>query len=764
MGDSATNPPDAPDPSSDFSHDDICDLPQSSDPSVRFETVTSSREDEDFTSFAVSAKTKLTPTALAVDESNVANDAEKKRHYQYVTPQDFDLLKVIGMGAFGKVLQVKYKSSQQILAMKVISKRILNRKNSSYVENIHAEKDILTKIRYPFIVNMHCSFQTKEKLFIIMDFLAGGELFLRLGREGIFLEPTARFYIAEIVLALEHLHARGILHRDLKPENILLGADGHLCLTDFGLAKDFGWDHNDMSSREDEKTLTICGTQEYMAPEMVARKGYSKAADWWSLGCIAYEMLSGDPPFSSKKGAKDLFNKIMKDRVRMPEGSSKEACVLLKGLLKKNATARLGATKGTYLEVGGVTQVKQLDFFKQIDWRLLEMKEVDPPLTSDVENDHDLRHFFDEFTNMALPRSVKEMSEDDFQPRRCKSDAFRGFSFVHSDFNLPDRTEEHQSNYWNNVEEDGESLSEAASSMNCADDETIATTQTAKMTPALESTPENGVLPTKKKRIRKKKKKTPQVDGSVRASNTNAMSESNSTAKIGNNELTEESSQDVVRPTIPGAEKLGKAFERKNNISNQPSMNKEEKVEPLPNVPLSAKTDQTKTATTPKWETVSKPKNQAIKKTVSSHKWEKVGTSSINKPSVEKWDTVPQKKKNFAAVGQFPSKTSLPSQLAFIAAPQAVLKPQLLGKTAPKPLSQYPSNDWRNHKLEPRQKERSFKSTDVWPSLGAFPKLGESTGGVVGQSKASSTGSDSLGSWAKSTRVASATKPWGPKR
>lgn len=319
MGDSATHSSDAPDPSNDFSHEDICDLPQSRGP----ELATSSREDEDFTSFAVSATltggthkkgnddgdnnitsgtnltvikqkeeidvdsknnysksasgcdirtknestnmTMLTPTAPAVDESNVANDAEKKRHYRYVTPQDFELLKVIGMGAFGKVLQVKYKSSQQILAMKVISKRILNRKkSSSYIENIHAEKDILTKIRHPFIVNMHCSFQTKEKLFIIMDFLAGGELFLRLGREGIFLEPTARFYIAEIVLALEHLHARGILHRDLKPENILLGADGHLCLTDFGLAKDFGWDHNDSnkSSREDEKTLTICGTQE----------------------------------------------------------------------------------------------------------------------------------------------------------------------------------------------------------------------------------------------------------------------------------------------------------------------------------------------------------------------------------------------------------------------------------------------------------------------------------------------------------------------
>jgi len=211
---------------------------------------------------------------------NINNDDDIKSK-RYVTPQDFDLLKVIGMGAFGKVLQVKNKQTKQILAMKVISKRLLKRK-TSYVENVQAEREILTKVNHPFIVTMHCSFQTKEKLFIIMDFLAGGELFLRLGREGIFLEKTAAFYIAEIVLALEHLHSKGILHRDLKPENILLSLDGHLCITDFGLAKDFQWDDGEV--KEDGKALTVCGTQEYMAPEMVARKGYGKAADWWSLG------------------------------------------------------------------------------------------------------------------------------------------------------------------------------------------------------------------------------------------------------------------------------------------------------------------------------------------------------------------------------------------------------------------------------------------------------------------------------------------------
>jgi serine/threonine protein kinase len=149
---------------------------------------------------------------------------------RFVTPKDFELLKVIGMGAFGKVLQVRNKRSKKILAMKVISKRLLRRK-AGLIENVQAERNILTKVRHPFVVSMHCSFQTKEKLFIIMDFLAGGELFLRLGREGIFLEKTAAFYLAEILLALDHLHQHGVLHRDLKPENILLGSVSKLQLS-----------------------------------------------------------------------------------------------------------------------------------------------------------------------------------------------------------------------------------------------------------------------------------------------------------------------------------------------------------------------------------------------------------------------------------------------------------------------------------------------------------------------------------------------------
>lgn len=198
------------------------------------------------------------PTSSGADESNDKTDN------RYVTPKDFELLKVIGMGAFGKVLQVRNKQSKQILAMKIISKRQL-RKSAGCIENVQAERNILQRVNHPFVVKMHCSFQSREKLFILMDFLAGGELFLRLGREGIFLEKDAAFYLAETISALDHLHTLGILHRDLKPENILLCNDGHICLTDFGLAKDFGTHWSDFDGSDDqERARTICGTKEYM--------------------------------------------------------------------------------------------------------------------------------------------------------------------------------------------------------------------------------------------------------------------------------------------------------------------------------------------------------------------------------------------------------------------------------------------------------------------------------------------------------------------
>lgn len=399
------------------------------------------------------AAATIAASKLPLEETPPADPRKR-----FVTAKDFELLTVVGMGAFGKVLQVKNRRSGQILAMKVISKRLLQRK-AGYIENIQAERNILTRVKHPFVVTMHCSFQTREKLFIVMDFLAGGELFLRLGREGIFLEKDAAFYLGEIILGVDHLHSLGILHRDLKPENILLGHDGHICLTDFGLAKELSAEDG-----EGGRASTICGTMEYMAPEMVARKGYGKAADYWSLGCIAYEMLKGLPPFSSKQGSKELFRKIMSEKVKMPPGSSATACKLLKGLLNRNPDARLGTSRSTMFEIGGVAALKQCPFFEKLDWVKLEKKELTPPYDSSVDNHTDLRHFHNEFTSMPLPRSVREMTESDM-PRRIDSHKFRGFSFIQEEFSLPTRDENEVEKYWNEqAEGDGESDSEVASS------------------------------------------------------------------------------------------------------------------------------------------------------------------------------------------------------------------------------------------------------------------------------------------------------------
>ncbi|KAL3925235.1 MAG: hypothetical protein SGILL_000548 [Bacillariaceae sp.] len=280
-------------------------------------------------------------------------------------------------------------------------------------------------------------------------------------------------------------------------ENILLRDDGHICLTDFGLAKDFGSDWNDQEGDEDqERATTICGTQEYMSPEMVANKGYGKAADYWSLGCITYEMLNGLPPFSSKKGSKELFRKIMSEKVKMPPGSTAAACKLLKGLLNRNPDARLGAARSKMFEVGGVSGLKQSPFFAKIDWIKLRNRELPPPYALSVDHDEDVQHFHTEFTDMPLPQSVHQMSQEEWKPRRVQSDTFRGFSFVQGDFVLPDRDADELDIYWRSTaEEDAESDSDIAS--NKAE---------AKQPPA---EPEKKKRPPRK---RKKKKKNNNTD------------------------------------------------------------------------------------------------------------------------------------------------------------------------------------------------------------------------------------------------------------
>ncbi|WOL16331.1 serine/threonine-protein kinase AtPK2/AtPK19-like [Canna indica] len=297
---------------------------------------------------------------------------------------DFESLKLVGKGAFGKVFQVRKRGTSEIYAMKVMRKdKIMENNHAEYMK---AERDILTKVDHPFIVQLRYSFQTKYKLYLVLDFVNGGHLFFQLYHHGLFREDLARIYTAEIVSAVSHLHANGIMHRDLKPENILLDADGHAMLTDFGLAKEFD---------ENTRSNSLCGTVEYMAPEIVLGKGHDKAADWWSVGILLFEMLTGKPPFISSNREK-MQQKIMREKIKLPAYLSSEAHSLIKGLLQKEASKRLGCG------LGGSKEIKNHKWFKSINWRKLEAREIQPSFRPNVTGKSCIANFDERWTSMPV--------------------------------------------------------------------------------------------------------------------------------------------------------------------------------------------------------------------------------------------------------------------------------------------------------------------------------------------------------------------------
>ncbi|ETI52410.1 AGC protein kinase [Phytophthora nicotianae P1569] len=335
----------------------------------------------------------VAPASPASSDSTSSLSTDTSGSKRPVGPQDFDLLCVIGQGAFGKVIQVRHQPTDEILAMKIVSNKYIVQHNS--VSYLQAERDIMTKINHPFLISLRYAFQTKSNVYLVMPFVAGGELFHHLHKEGLLLESSAKFYAAEMVLALEHLHSKGIIHRDLKPENVLLGADGHIRLTDFGLAKEM--------ADEDDSTSTMCGTNEYMPPEMIRRKAYNQAVDWWALGALIYEMVTGYPPFRHKN-RKKLHHKILNEKLPLPKWLGSDTHSILKQLLERNVDKRLGSGKSTMFQVKGVQAIKKHAFFKGIDWGLLEEKKVQPPILPNVLSNTDTTYFSEEFTTQDVGR------------------------------------------------------------------------------------------------------------------------------------------------------------------------------------------------------------------------------------------------------------------------------------------------------------------------------------------------------------------------
>ncbi|XP_023585775.1 serine/threonine-protein kinase Sgk1 isoform X2 [Trichechus manatus latirostris] len=301
----------------------------------------------------------------------------------HAKPSDFHFLKVIGKGSFGKVLLARHKAEEAFYAVKVLQKKAILKKKEE--KHIMSERNVLLKnVKHPFLVGLHFSFQTADKLYFVLDYINGGELFYHLQRERCFLEPRARFYAAEIASALGYLHSLNIVYRDLKPENILLDSQGHIVLTDFGLCKE-NIEHNGTTS-------TFCGTPE--------------------------------PPFYSRNTA-EMYDNILNKPLQLKPNITNSARHLLEGLLQKDRTKRLGA-KDDFIEI------KNHIFFSLINWDDLINKKITPPFNPNVSGPSDLRHFDPEFTEEPVPSSIGKSPDSILITASVKeaAEAFLGFSYA----------------------------------------------------------------------------------------------------------------------------------------------------------------------------------------------------------------------------------------------------------------------------------------------------------------------------------------------
>ncbi|WKA06924.1 hypothetical protein VitviT2T_024802 [Vitis vinifera] len=325
---------------------------------------------------------------MADEDSPVEDDAVRSLRASPINPsckdrtsiEDFEILKPISRGAFGRVFLARKRATGDLFAIKVLKKADMIRKNA--VESILAERNILISARNPFVVRFFYSFTCRENLYLVMEYLNGGDLYSLLKNLGCLDEDMARAYIAEVVLALEYLHSLNVIHRDLKPDNLLIGHDGHIKLTDFGLSKVglinstedlsgpsvlLGHDEPNTTvqkplKREQRQKHSVAGTPDYLAPEILLGMGHGTTADWWSVGVILFELLVGIPPFNAANPQK-IFDNIMNRDIpwpKVPEEMSFEAHDLIEKLLIENPFQRLGAT--------GASEVKKHVFFKGINW------------------------------------------------------------------------------------------------------------------------------------------------------------------------------------------------------------------------------------------------------------------------------------------------------------------------------------------------------------------------------------------------------------
>lgn len=318
---------------------------------------------------------------MVTGTSNRQHHSGKKK----VTLENFEFIKMLGKGTFGKVILCREKGTGHLFAIKILKKEVIIAKDE--VQHTLTENRVLQTTNHPFLIALKYSFQTAERLCFVMEYVNGGELFFHLSRERIFTEDRTRFYGAEIISALGYLHEQGIIYRDLKLENLLLDKDGHIKIADFGLCKE--------EITYGRTTKTFCGTPEYLAPEVLEDNDYGRAVDWWGLGVVMYELMCGRLPFYNRDHDV-LFELIIMEEVKFPRTLSQEAKDLLSGLLAKDPHKRLGGGPDDYKDI------TRHPFFLPISWSDLVQRKIPPPFKPQVVSDTDTRYFESEFTGESV--------------------------------------------------------------------------------------------------------------------------------------------------------------------------------------------------------------------------------------------------------------------------------------------------------------------------------------------------------------------------
>ncbi|XP_023660119.1 protein kinase C epsilon type isoform X1 [Paramormyrops kingsleyae] len=328
---------------------------------------------------------------------------------------DFIFIKVLGKGSFGKVMLAELKGTDEVYAVKVLKKDVILQDDD--VDCTLTEKRILALARkHPYLTQLFCCFQTKDRLFFVMEYVNGGDLMFQIQRSRKFDEARSRFYAAEVTSALMFLHQHGVIYRDLKLDNILLDAEGHCKLADFGMCKE--------GILNGVTTTTFCGTPDYIAPEILQELEYGPSVDWWALGVLMYEMMAGQPPFEADN-EDDLFESILHDDVLYPVWLSKEAVSILKAFMTKSPNKRLGCVAAQ----GGEEAIKIHPFFREIDWLQLEQRKIKPPFKPRIKTKRDVNNFDQDFTREDPVLTPVE----DAIIKQINQEEFKGFSYFGED-------------------------------------------------------------------------------------------------------------------------------------------------------------------------------------------------------------------------------------------------------------------------------------------------------------------------------------------